>query len=235
VLSRRIFAAGHLARRGAVLSLVLIVVEALLGAGLVLFELVAENSSAVRAFSMAAHLVNTFLLLGALTLTCWWAGGGREIRFRGQGTVGTVLLAAIVAVVLVGATGAVTALGDTLFPRTSAGLDLGPGAHFLERLRIVHPLLAVATSVYVTAAVWLVRRRRPNPATHRLATVLTALFTVQLAAGALNIVLRVPIWMQLTHLLLADAVWIALVLTTASALQVEPAPERREVGEPALV
>jgi heme A synthase len=237
VLARRIFPAGHLARRGARLSLVLIVVEALLGAGLVLFELVADNSSGTRAFSMAAHLVNTFLLLGALTLTAWWGGGGGEIRVRGQGVVGAVLLGAIGAVMLVGATGAITALGDTLFPRTGPGLDLGPTAHFLERLRIVHPLLAVATSVYITAAAWLVRRYRPGPATARLAVVLTTLFAVQLAAGVVNIVLRVPIWMQLTHLLLADAVWIALVLTAATALQVHPAAEpRREPapGEPVL-
>ncbi|CAA9304269.1 MAG: Heme A synthase, cytochrome oxidase biogenesis protein Cox15-CtaA [uncultured Gemmatimonadetes bacterium] len=222
----RAFPRGHLVRRGAALSTAFIIAEALLGAGLVLFELVADDKSAMRAFSMSAHLVNTFLLLGALTLTGWWASGGAPVRVRKQGALGAVLLTAVGATILVGATGAVTALGDTLFPKSAVGFDLSSTAHFLERLRIVHPLLAVVTSVYITAVGWMVRRARPSATTRRLAAILTALFAVQVAAGLVNIVLRVPIWMQLTHLFLADCVWIALVLTTASALAHEPAEAR---------
>ena len=229
----RAFPAGHLARRGTALSTGLILVEALLGAGLVLFELVAGDRSAFRAFSMAAHLVNTFLLLGALTLTGWWASGGGAVRVRGRGPLGAVLLSAIGATILVGATGAVTALGDTLFPKTSVGFELSSTAHFLERLRIVHPLLALATGVYITIVAWVVRRARPSPATRRLATVLTALFATQVAAGAINVALRVPLWMQLTHLFLADCVWIALVLTTASVLEDSPAGAPGEAARPA--
>jgi heme A synthase len=209
-----------------VLSTLFIVAEALLGAGLVLFELVADNKSGARAFSMSAHLVNTFLLLGALTLTGWWASGGGPVRVRKQGALGAVLLTAVGATILVGATGAVTALGDTLFPKTGMGFRVSSTAHFLERLRIVHPLLALVTSVYITAVAWMVRRARPSATTRRLATLLTSLFALQVAAGVVNIVLRVPIWMQLTHLFLADCVWIALVLTAASALAHEPAEER---------
>jgi heme A synthase len=229
VWARRAFPRGHLARRGAVLSTVFIVLEALLGAGLVLFELVADDKSAARAFSMSAHLVNTFLLLGSLTLTGWWASGGGPVRLRRQGALGAALLTAVGATILVGATGAVTALGDTLFPKSTMGFELSSTAHFLERLRIVHPVLAILTSVYITAVGWMVRRARPTPTTHRLATALTTLFAVQVAAGAINIVLRVPVWMQLTHLFLADCVWIALVLTAASALADEPV----EAHEPA--
>ena len=84
----RLFPKGHIVRKGAVLSLFFIITESLLGAGLVLFEWVAHNASVGRAISMALHLVNTFLLLGAVTLTAWWAGGGQPLRLRGQGTVG---------------------------------------------------------------------------------------------------------------------------------------------------
>jgi heme A synthase len=229
----RAFPAGHRVRRGAALSMALILVEALLGAGLVLFELVADDKSAFRAFSMAAHLVNTFLLLGALTLTGWWASGGGEVRVRGRGALGAVLLSALGATILVGATGAVTALGDTLFPKTTVGFEFSSTAHFLERLRIVHPLLAIATGVYITIVAWVVRRARPTPATQRLATVLTTLFAMQVTAGVINIVLRVPLWMQLTHLFLADCVWIALVLTTASALEERASEARSETASPA--
>lgn len=223
----RAFPRGHVARRGVVLSAVFILTEAVLGAGLVLMRLVAGNTSALRAFMASAHLVNTFLLLGALTLTGWWASGGAPVRVRRQGALAAVLLVAVGATILVGATGAVTALGDTLFPKTSVGFQLSGTAHFLERLRIVHPLLAIATGAYVTLAAWLVRRARPSDTTRRMAGVLTTFFATQIAVGAVNIALLAPLWMQIIHLFLADCVWISLVLTSASALA-ERAPEAVE-------
>lgn len=224
----RAFPVGATVRKGAVASLVLIVIEALLGAGLVLLELVAENSSQLRAFSMAAHLVNTFLLLGALTLTAWWASGGAPVRFRGQGAAGWLVGGGVAALLLVGATGAIAALGDTLFPAQSlaAGFrqDTDPAAHFLLRLRAMHPLVAVLAGAYVVFMANTLRRLRPSAATRRMAVVLTAVYAAQIMAGVVNLVLLVPIGMQMFHLLMADLVWIALVITGASALADPVAP-----------
>jgi heme A synthase len=214
----RAYPAGSTVRGGAAASMVLMVMEALLGAGLVLFGLVAENRSAFRAFSMAAHLANTFLLLAAIALTAWWGSGGRRVRLRGQGTTAWILHAALLATLAVGVTGALTALGDTLFPKTQVGLELSGTRHFLERLRIVHPVVAVLTALYVFLAGWIVRRHRPDAATRRLSGAVGALWAVQLAAGALNVALLAPVWMQLVHLLLADLAWLALVLLSASVL-----------------
>jgi heme a synthase len=58
--------AGHPARRAAAWSMLFMLTEAGVGAGLVLFELVADNRSMARALFMAVHLANTFLLLGAM-------------------------------------------------------------------------------------------------------------------------------------------------------------------------
>ena len=236
----RAFPKGSAVRAGAAVSMALMVVEAAVGAALVLLEYVAFDQRAGRAYWMAVHLVTTFALLAAITLTGWWASGGRRFRFRGQGALGGVLAAAIAATMLVGLTGAVTALGDTLFPKTEVGFALAPSAHFLERLRVVHPLLAVATGVLVVFAARMAGRLRPSPTTQRLATALTVLFGVQLGAGIVNVVLLAPVWMQIVHLLLADAVWLALILTAASALAVDdPAPaitslpERERRPEPA--
>ena len=84
----RLYPRGHLVRRGASVSAFFLLTEALLGAGLVLFEYVAANVSVARAYWMAGHLINTFLLLAALTLTAWWASGGQAARWRNQGAVG---------------------------------------------------------------------------------------------------------------------------------------------------
>jgi heme A synthase len=51
-----------------------------------------------------------------------------------------------------------------------------------------------------------------------MAASLTGLFLAQCALGMLNVVLLAPVWMQLAHLLTADAVWICFVLLAANAL-----------------
>src|SRR4030067_751753 len=71
-----LFPGRHPARLGACVSGILVMSEVAVGAGLVYFELVAGNASAARAIAIAVHLVNTFLLLGALTLTAWWHRAG---------------------------------------------------------------------------------------------------------------------------------------------------------------
>src|SRR5690606_19394791 len=114
VLARRDFPTRHRVRRAAWVSLALIVVEALIGAGLVRWELVVDNDSMERAVVLGAHLVNTQLLLAALALTAWWGAGH-------PGPARPLLLVPWVALVtalllLVGVTGAVASLGNTLFP-----------------------------------------------------------------------------------------------------------------------
>jgi heme A synthase len=232
--ARRLFPRGHRVRRGAFWSLVFILIEALIGAALVKLNLVGRNASVARAFVMSFHLVNTFVLLGVLSLTAWWATGGERVRLRGQGRVGAVFAAGLFGTLLIAVSGALAALGDTLFPATSLAegirQDLSPAAHFLERLRGLHPLFAVGIGCYTVAAASYVNNfLRPGlPRAKRLAGVLTTLFLVQVGAGIVNVALLAPVWLQLTHLLLADLYWIALVLTSASAL----APEHATVEQP---
>jgi heme A synthase len=218
----RLYPRGHTVRRGAVFSTVFIISEALVGAGLVLFELVADNSSVTRAFSTAIHLVNTFLLLGALTLTARWASGGAPLRLEGQSKKLRMLGLGLLAMLVLGMTGAVTALGDTLFPpqSLSEGLrqDLDPTANFLIRLRVVHPVVAVTTAFYLILIAGLPEVIGVRRESKRIARAVMALFVVQLVAGVINVLLLAPIWLQQLHLLLADLGWVALVLLTASAL-----------------
>jgi heme A synthase len=240
--SRRAAPRGSAIRLGAAFSLLFMVGEALLGAGLVLFELVAHNDSLTRAFSLGAHLLNTFLLLGSLALTAWWASGGPPVRLRGHGAVVWALGAALVATLIVGMSGAITALGDTLFPAASLreGLrqDASPTAHILLRLRVLHPAAAVAAGVYLISVAVALTARRDDPRLGRFARALGTLIVLQWLVGMANIALLAPMWLQLSHLLLADAVWVTLVLLTAVALADRlpaPAPEvRPALAEPAV-
>ena len=218
----RAYPKGNAVRLGASLSMFFTITEALVGAGLVLFQLVAYNASVARTFSVALHLTNTFLLLAALTLTALWASGGKPIRLRNQGTAIWFIGMGLFGVLLLGVSGAVTALGDTLFPSSSLaqGLqqDFSPTADFLIRLRVIHPLLAMAVGAYVILLTRVLRALRPTFDIKAIGAVTTLLIVVQWIAGALNIYLLAPVWMQLVHLLLADLVWIALVLLAAAYL-----------------
>jgi heme A synthase len=220
----RAFPKGHPVRWGAVASAFFILSESLVGAGLVLFGWVADDTSAERALVVAIHLFNTFLLLASLAVTAWWASGQRPVALPGRGWSVWALRAGLLGVLLIGISGAITALGDTLFPATSLaeGLrqDVDPSQHFLIQLRIYHPLLSILMGVYLLVLTRVLRSQETNATVNRLCRALAILVIVQLAAGFANVILLVPVWMQITHLLLADLVWISLVLLSASVAAV---------------
>jgi heme A synthase len=221
----RKFPRRHRIRKVALISMLFMITEALVGAGLVLLELVAENASIGRAFSISIHLINTFLLLAFITITAWWASGGDQVRLKWGETNLWLLFVGMLAVILLGMSGALTALGDTLFPVSSLeeGLrqDFSPAAHFLIRLRIFHPTIAVIVSVYIILIIsWITNK--VNIERNKIlgrATILVVL--LQLLAGLLNIILLAPVWLQLVHLLLADLIWIGMVLFATTTLSVE--------------
>jgi heme A synthase len=212
------FAKGHPARLGAALSGVFLVTEALLGAALVKLGHVANNTSPMRAWSDSAHLVNTLTLLACLTLTAWWGAGRPAIRLRGR--EGWLVAVSVAVMMVLGISGAITALGDTLFPAHSlaAGFaqDLDPASSIFLRLRIFHPMIAAGSAVWL--AFYAMTAAYERREARRFAWAVGGLLVTQLAAGALNLVLLAPVWMQMVHLLLADLLWIALVLLCATSL-----------------
>ena len=219
----RAYAPRHPLRRYAAAAMFFMLMEAAVGAGLVLFEMVAENKSVARALWMSAHLINTFLLVGTLALMAWTAMTGGRLDIRGQSSIIRVFVCAIVATLILGVSGAVTALGGTLFPVTSLaeGLrqDLSPTAHILIRLRFYHPFIAIGVSGFLIWTALFVRSRRPGEGVRRWSIALIALTLIQLSAGAVNLLLHAPTLLQLIHLLLSDLVWISLLLLGSSALR----------------
>ncbi len=204
----RLFPRGHPARTFSALSVAFLLAEALLGAGLVLFQYVERNASAGRTAYLSAHLVNTQILLAVLTAAAWFGANPVSRAWkRGPGIVRAALPVAIVMAV----SGAIAALGDTLYPAASiaAGMrqEFSTTAATLLRLRALHPLVAVLGAVFLLAAAMRARRTRPAPA-------VIVMIIAQCIAGAINIALLAPVWMQILHLLLADLLWTALVLMT---------------------
>ena len=221
----RLFPRRHFVRRLSVLVALFTATEALIGAVLVLLDHVGTNVSPNRAYTLAIHLLNTMVLLGAMALTGWFAG----VRVNGRTEVSTerpiarsLILCAPLAFLAISVTGAIAALGDTLFAAhsLSQGLqqDLSPSAHIFVRLRVWHPIVAVLLGCFLVAVAVVILNKRPVSLVRRLAFAVIFLTLLQAGAGAINVLLLAPIWMQITHLFIADSLWIALVLLTAEVI-----------------
>ncbi|MFI4946485.1 MAG: COX15/CtaA family protein [Burkholderiales bacterium] len=215
--------AGHPGRRAAALCVVFILSEAAVGAGLVLFRLVADTESVARALFMSVHLMNTFVLLACLTLTAHFTTADARPTLAARRA--WPFAVAAVALLLVGASGAIAALGDTLYPATSllGGIraELSSTASLLVRLRLAHPVLALAGAAAVAYAALPALRGSTDTPSKRAAQAVAGLVVVQLVAGLVNVALLAPVWLQIVHLLLADLVWIVFVLLAARYLTID--------------
>jgi heme A synthase len=200
----RLFPRGHAARRWAGWAMVLIVVEALLGAGLVLLRYVEQNASIGRVFYLCLHLANTLMLVAVLELTALSARRAPR-RWAEVPRLGRYALVAVMGATLMGA---LAALGDTLYPAISmlegVRQEFSAGSPVLLQLRLAHPLLAVAAGFLALAAA-----QRALGGRWRRALVLAVI--VQLAAGTVDVLLLAPVWMQVLHLGLAEGLWLMLV------------------------
>lgn len=210
----------HLARNTAIAAVVFTLIEAILGALLVKLGLTAQSTSPLRAPYLALHLTNTLLMLGSLALTAHLLG-------RTSGSLrGTVQFVApvraalgLLVVLVVGVTGSLAALGDTLFPATSLSSalaqDFSPTSGWLVRWRWTHPSIAFLASIFL---IWLlVRAARRNTwwDNRSLSAAVLILLAAQYLLGLLDVVLLAPVWLQVLHLLGADLLWATLIVLTA--------------------
>ena len=215
---------GHLARWAAAASIFFTLTEGLLGALLVKLGLTAQSQSPLRPPFLALHLANTLLLVAALAMTAHLLGRTTGFRLRDiriRYAFGTTV--GMIAMMIVGITGSMAALGDTLFPSTtlsdSLAHDFSSDSTFLLRWRWTHPAFAILASIFM---VWLLTRaaRRVAPIwgkwdNRRLSAFVVLVLAFEYILGLLNVWLLAPVWMQVTHLLAADILWSALVVLTA--------------------
>jgi len=216
--ARKLYAPGNPVRRFALFSFVFIVIESLIGAGLVLFELVGQNASVARATVVSVHLMNTLVLLAFLALT-WWRSrfpqakeqiGVQRFPSKSGGAIFALFI------LLIGVSGAIAALGNTLFPSQSLveGIqkDLDQASHFLIRLRVFHPVFAIFGAVVVLTILYRAMEQDGRLLVRRLGWMVIGLGILQLVAGFITLVLLAPVWMQVVHLLIADLLWVTFVI-----------------------
>lgn len=223
----RIFPPKHPARRAAVGVFAFTISEAFLGAMLVLLGHVAQNQSAGRAVSISLHLANTLILIACFVLTIRWSNPRSTPRFPIAKKNAISIWVTLASIIVLGISGAVTALGDTLFKAASLveGMreDFEQKSHFLLRIRFIHPILAMIVAVVIFVFSDYVQRTPGTPAEvlerKRCARLLQILVFVQLLVGATNLGMMAPTALQLTHLFCADSVWIVAVWGAALSIE----------------
>ncbi len=224
----RCYPRGHVVRAAAVFGFVMILIEALIGMLIVLMRWVVHDASFGRIFALPLHLISTALLTAALTWCAYFASVPDATPSPLPRAARRLLLLAGLGILLVSATGAVTALGDTVYPVHASGFaarlqeDQGLNAHLLQRMRGIHPFLAVVVAAFVAYVAALVPGYRSSRGVHRASLALAGCVVLQVCAGVLNIWLSAPGPLQVVHLLLANLVWIALILLTATLRQAAP-------------
>jgi len=236
----RRYGRGHAVRRYAAASGVFTFTEALVGAALVLFGDVGNNVSTGRVVILSIHLLNTFLLLASLALTAWAASrqlsadtGAAQPHPAATGKGSYVVYGAgIAGAIGISITGTIAALADTLYPAKSLAeafrWDFSGTTAPILHLRIIHPVVAVLVGGYLLV-VAVMTLSGPGPAhAKQMARRMAGLILLQFVIGAANIVLLTPLYTQLLHLLVADLIWISLVLLTAESLgwqgEIVPSP-----------
>ncbi|MGB9358668.1 MAG: COX15/CtaA family protein [Acidimicrobiia bacterium] len=221
LLARRLYDQGHRVRRAAGAGLILMGVESLLGAALVVFGWVAQDESIARMIVVPLHLTNTYLLLGASTLTAWWASGNPGPASPREPGLDRRLGVGAAGLLLVGAMGALNALSDTLYPVDSffSGVqqELAADAPWLVQVRVLHPVVAIAVGFGVAYLVMRLSAKAVDR-TKRIAAIVMGLVAIQFFAGLVNVILATPLETQVIHLAIADAMWIAYVIFAAALL-----------------
>jgi len=217
VFAYKLYPAGHLARKAAAWSLGLVISEGLFGALIVKLGHVATNASTERGYTLALHLCNTMCLLAALALSAWYA---TERPVKKERKISWILIAAALGILVAGATGAITALGDTLFKSATFAegfqKDFSEFSHPFVRLRVFHPALALVPALLIAMfAGSVLASQNPSKNLKQLSYVLIFLLVAQLTMGAMNLVLMAPVPLQIMHLLGADLLWITLALAMA--------------------
>ena len=202
ILSFLKFPSKHPVRKTSLLVLFLTISEALIGARLVLAGLTGSDTSPARALTMNIHLLNSLLLTGSLFI-CWRFSLGKNLSFSHIIKKRTALIFVFI-FFLVAFFGSLSSLAASLFPSRSLweglSLDFNPQSHWLIRLRLLHPLLAL---LFGGGILFYYLTKLPARAQNKFSRNKNILFFLCLAllSGLTNLLLLSPVFLKLFHLL----------------------------------
>ncbi|WP_347356641.1 COX15/CtaA family protein [Bdellovibrio sp.] len=212
-VARKIYQPGHFARKAALATLIFTITEALLGAKLVLFKLVTTNDTPYRAFVMALHQVNSFMLTGAVALVAVAALSQAETQQPSSSKQVYRFFPWII--VVIGITGAWASLSNSLFPTENLWdgfmADFSSDSHFLIRIRGLHPVLALLGGGGLALYFWLKAQTAELQVIQKRSLQMSLLLIFGIMFGIGTLLLHAPVWMKIVHLALAHSIWVVML------------------------
>lgn len=212
-VARKIYQPGHFARKAALATLIFTITEALLGAKLVLFKLVTTNDTPYRAFVMALHQVNSFMLTGAVALVAVAALSQAETQQPSSSKQVYRFFPWII--VVIGITGAWASLSNSLFPTENLWdgfmADFSSDSHFLIRIRGLHPVLALLGGGGLALYFWLKTQTAELQVIQKRSLQMSLLLIFGIMFGIGTLLLHAPVWMKIVHLALAHSIWVVML------------------------
>lgn len=205
------------------------VVEVVIGAFLVVFGWVEDDASIGRVLADAVHVVNTFLMLGALALVVHRASGGASFHLPRRGDPRRLAIWGSVVILIIAISGAVNSLADTLYLADGVDVEATPIASILVSIRGIHPAMAIGGGILVFLLTRYLATGRSGLVL-RLARTLEVVVWVQFAVGLFNIALLTPLETQIAHLVLADLLWVLFVVFAAELFSAGPAGDVSGTG-----
>ncbi len=199
--SRKVFSQGHRSRRYAAWFLFFCILEALLGANIVLFKLVGTNDTFFRALVIGIHQINSLLLTGVATLVFLTSG---ETSNHPRLTLPRGARLKYFLFLMLAMAGAWAALSSTLYPAEgfteSLNKEFAEGAPMMMRLRSLHPIFALLFGTWMSVSLY-----------KNLDLKTCALWVLAILIGILTLLLASPVVLKITHLFLAHLLWISLI------------------------
>lgn len=221
---------------GSTLAGVLLLVQIALGALVVEFDLPGGI--------VMVHLANALLLLGVLVYVAVAAatlGAHPEAAGAASHRLSTPTLTALAAVAtyILALSGALvvetgSSAGCNGWPLCGGGFQLP--ASQMDVIDMVHRVVAGVAVLLLGAVMGIViRRHRGARGIRRAAMVVNLVLLLQIAAGALVVVLRLPAGVQALHIALASLLWGSVVGVAVLTRQREPKPaavpaDRQQAG-----
>lgn len=212
-MARKIYSVSSFTRKAALATLIFTITEALLGAKLVLFKLVMTNDTPYRAFVMALHQVNSFMLTGAVALAFASALSDIDSTKKLNNIKRYNLLPWVI--VGIGITGAWASLSNSIFPSENLWqgflADFSSESHFLIRLRGWHPFFALLGGGSLALFFWIKAQTADSKNIEKKSIHMALALIAAIAFGVMTLLLHAPVWMKIVHLALAHTIWTILL------------------------
>ena len=209
LFARILLGKNHFCTKATYTAIFFLVTEILIGAMLVRFGWVEFDMSWGRVIVDSLHVLNTFFLVATLASSTQYKSGTYLSNYLKNTRT---LIIAVIIFLIIAVTGALNSLADLLYIESMPASQKNNIYNFLISVRALHPFIAITGGITIAYIFLTFSDRLLAIYQKKLIIIILATIGVQFFIGILNIFLMTPLIIQIIHLVLANILWISIVL-----------------------